>query len=137
MTASTAGPRRTGGPFGSGHRVAAHTVPMRDTQVGLERSEFDELARQHRRELHLHCHRMLGSIHDAKDMVRPRLGWLDDRSALQRQGESLDSGGAEAPLSGRSSADQAGWKITTLMTIPAKASGSPRTHRAPVPIVHP
>ncbi len=36
----------------------------------MEQHDFGALIDQHRRELHVHCYRMMGSIHDADDMVQ-------------------------------------------------------------------
>jgi RNA polymerase sigma-70 factor (TIGR02960 family) len=38
--------------------------------VGVDESAFTGLAQRHRRELHVHCYRMLGSFEDAEDTVQ-------------------------------------------------------------------
>jgi RNA polymerase sigma-70 factor (ECF subfamily) len=85
---------------GAGRRAGATGRPSEeaaDPGVGLaaaaaagDQVAFDELARLHRRELHVHCYRMLASFDDAEDAVQEALlrAWRSrdrfDGSALVR-----------------------------------------------------
>jgi RNA polymerase sigma-70 factor (ECF subfamily) len=57
---------------------------------GGDETAFERLVEPHRRELHAHCYRMLGSLHDAEDALQDALlriwrglDTLQDRSALR------------------------------------------------------
>jgi RNA polymerase sigma-70 factor, ECF subfamily len=44
-----------------------------DAARGGDEHAFGDLIEQHRRELHAHCHRMMGSLHDAEDALQDAL----------------------------------------------------------------
>ena len=50
-------------------RVVTSEHAKAHTSTG-ERSEFSSLIEQYRQELHLYCYRLLGSLHDAEDLVQ-------------------------------------------------------------------
>src|SRR4051794_13743033 len=56
------------------------------TSVPHTEAEFAALAERHRRELHVHCYRMLGSFEEAEDLVQETLlrAWRG-RDALERE----------------------------------------------------
>ena len=60
------------------------------SESAVNRESFDELIEPYRSELHAHCYRMLGSVHDAEDALQDALlrAWralpqLEERSSLR------------------------------------------------------
>src|SRR5437764_2078821 len=72
-------------PFCAGDRMTELRL-LKAAAAGDERA-YAELVEAHRRALHAHCYRMLGSVHDAEDAVQETLlrAW---RSLSSFQGRS-------------------------------------------------
>jgi len=68
----------------------AYVRIVHDYDPGLAMIAFDELARQYRRALHVHCYRMLGSFSEAEDLVQDTLlrAWRGRDSFDENDGEA-------------------------------------------------
>jgi Sigma-70 region 2 len=53
---------------GSGH--TGMTISSDDHRPASDEAAFTEQVQRHRRELHVHCYRMLGSFDDCEDLVQ-------------------------------------------------------------------
>ena len=96
-------------------RPVSAPAKLRDVTKALRETDEDSLARliePHRRELHAHCYRMLGSVHDADDALQEAL--LGARKGLPR-------------FEGRSSLRS--WLYTIATNLPAN-SRAPQPARA-------
>src|ERR1039457_5811449 len=71
----------------SSTRATLQERALLEAARGGDEHAYTQLAEPHRRELHAHCYRMLGSVHDAEDALQEALlrAW---RSLAQFEGRS-------------------------------------------------
>ena len=74
----------------------------------IQRADFADLIEPHRRELHAHCYRMLGSVHDADDALQEALlgAWrglsgFEERSSLRAWLYTIATNASLRVLNGR------------------------------------
>ena len=98
------------------------TRPVIDKDRGNQEAAFAEIAEPYRRELHLHCYRMLGSITDAEDLLQETMtaAWL-----------------GLSGFTGRSSLRTWLYRIATNRCLNAIRDAKRRPPPAPVPPFHP
>jgi RNA polymerase sigma-70 factor (ECF subfamily) len=70
--------------------VTDRTAPLLDRARAGDQHAFEALVAPHERELHVHCYRMLGSVHDAEDVLQETLvaAWrglptFEERSSMR------------------------------------------------------
>ena len=56
--------------FRVGRRHNGMTISTHGVHPSADEAEFTEQLQRHRRELHVHCYRMLGSFDDCEDLVQ-------------------------------------------------------------------